>query len=165
MADTRIRSLKATSILRDDHRRVKQLFSEIESLGSEAEPESKMELFEEIKHELDIHSTVEEEIFYPAIEELRGDDEEAGRIIDDAREAHENVRILLEELGRLEGSDESFDGKVKILAESVEQHAEEEEESMFPFFERLPEDRRDEITEQLRARKSELFEDEGEDGE
>jgi hemerythrin superfamily protein len=165
MADTRIRSLKATSILRDDHRRVKELFSEIESLGSEAEPESKMELFEEIRHELDAHATIEEEIFYPAIEELRGDDEEAGRIVDEAREAHETVKMLLEELGRLEGSDESFDGKVKILAESVEQHAEEEEETMFPFFDRLPEERRDEVTEQLRSRKAELLEDEENDGE
>jgi len=165
MADTRIRSLKATSILRDDHRRVKQLFSEIESLGSEAEPESKMELFEEIKHELDAHAAVEEEIFYPAIEDLKDDDEEAGRIVSDAREAHENVRILLEELGRLEDSDESFDGKVKILAETVEQHAQEEEETMFPFFDRLPEERRGEIAEQMRSRRAELLEEEGDESE
>jgi hemerythrin superfamily protein len=165
MADTRIRSLKATSILRDDHRRVKQLFSDIESLGSETEPEAKMELFEEIKHELDAHATIEEEIFYPAIEDLRDDDVEAARIVSEAREAHENVRILLEELSRLDDSDESFDGKVKILAETVAQHAEEEEEIMFPFFDRLPAERRGEIAEQLRSRKAELLEEEEDEGE
>jgi hemerythrin superfamily protein len=165
MADTRIRSLKATSLLRDDHRRVKQLFSEIESLGSDAEPESKMELFEEIKHELDAHATVEEEIFYPAIEELGDEDAEATRVVSEAREAHENVRILLDELSRLEDSDESFDGKVKILAENVAQHAEDEEEILFPFFDRLAAARRGEIAEELRSRKAELLEEEEDEGE
>ena len=165
MADTRIRSLKATSILRDDHRRVKELFSEIERLGTEAEPESKMELFEELKHELDAHAAVEEEIFYPAIEDLREDDEEAGRVVSEAREAHENIRILLEELRRVEDSDESFDGKVRILAETVERHAEEEEETLFPFFDRLPEDRRSEIAEQVQSRKAELLEEEEDESE
>jgi len=51
------------------------------------------------------------------------------------------------------------------MAENVEQHADQEEETMFPLFDKLPQGRRNQIADELRARKVELLEDEEDDGE
>ncbi len=157
MSDTKIRSMKATAALRDDHKKVKHLFSEYEKLGEKGKPEAKQKLFDEMNKELTIHATIEEEIFYPAIAELKAEDEQAGDIVNEAQEEHKIVKTLLAELSGLDPEDEQFDAKVTVLMENVRHHAGEEEKDMFPFFEDLPEERQDEVSEKLRLRKAELM--------
>jgi hemerythrin superfamily protein len=156
MAHTRIRAIAATAMLRDDHRKVKELFSQYESIADRPATDSKLELFLEMKKELTIHSEIEEEIFYPAIESLRGQDEQAGELIQDAREDHRTVKTLLEELTDLEPEDEEFDSKIGTLMEVVSQHADQEEEQMFPFFGDLPKEQQVQVSDDLRIRKAEL---------
>ncbi|MBV8880544.1 MAG: hemerythrin domain-containing protein [Planctomycetaceae bacterium] len=163
MPDTKIRSTKATALLREDHRKVKHLFAEYEKLGEDAPADSKVELFEQMRKELTIHAQIEEEIFYPAIDELKGEDEEAGEIVAESNEEHKIVKTLLEELSGLDPEDEQYDAKVKVLTENVKHHAEEEEEEMFPFFDELPKERQDDISEQMRMRKAELESEYGEE--
>lgn len=153
MADTKIRTRKATALLREDHRKVKKLFSEYEALEDE-EGTEKGELFETIRQELTIHAQVEEELFYPTMEEI--DDEEVKELVLEAHEEHKIVKTLLAELSELTPEDESFDAKMKVLMESVKHHADEEEKEMFPSFDDLPKEKQDEISERLRARKTEL---------
>lgn len=157
MSDTKVRSTKATATLRDDHKTVKHLFSEYEKLGDGAKAETKKSLFEQMKKELTVHAAIEEEIFYPAIRELEVEDEEAGEIVNEAEEEHKIVKTLLEELSELEPDDEQFDAKIKVLTENVQHHAEEEEEEMFPYFDDLPKERQEEISDELRERKAELM--------
>lgn len=156
MADTKVRSTKATAILREDHKKVKHLFSQYEKLKEDAEPDIKRGLFEEMKKELTIHATVEEEIFYPAIESLKAEDEEAGEIVSEANEEHKIVKTLLAELSELDPEDEQYNAKIKVLTENVKHHAEEEETDMFPFFEELDKERQDQISMELSERKAEL---------
>lgn len=153
MPDSKVRALKATLVLKDDHRKVKALFAKYEKLGDQAKT-SKQEIFDEVCDELTIHATVEEEIFYPAVETSK--DKDAEETVAEALEEHKIVKTLLEELGELTPGDESFDAKMKVLGESVEHHAGEEETDMFPIFEKLPQETRDEVSEKLRARKEEL---------
>lgn len=156
MAHTRIRAMVGTAILRDDHRKVKELFSKYEKIGDEAVADLRMDLYLEIRKELSIHSDIEEEIFYPAIESLRSKDEQAGERVREARVAHQEVQTLLDELGELQPEDEVFDDRMKSLIESVTEHADKEEEEIFPYFDELSRDERVRVSDELRTRKTEL---------
>jgi hemerythrin superfamily protein len=162
MADTKLRIKKATALLREDHRKVKKLFSQYEKL--EDGEERKGELFQTIQKELTIHAQIEEELFYPALEKI--DDEETREFVLEAHEEHKVVKTFLSELSQMTPEDEGFDAKMKVMMESVKHHADEEEENLFPCFdEDLPKEERDRIAEQLRSRKEELTAGEEEEGE
>src|SRR5437868_3096257 len=103
MADTKLRIHKATAVLREDHRKVKKLFSEYEKLGKKDENE-KRELFETIKQELTIHSQLEEELFYPPLAATQ--EEELRELVFEAREEHQIVKTLLADLSNLTPDEE-----------------------------------------------------------
>lgn len=151
MAETRINARKATALLREDHRAVRRMFGDFEELESAAE---KAALLRKIRKELEIHAMIEEEIFYPALSELG--DEDVRELLKEAFEEHDVVKTLLGELEGMDPSDERFAAKVTVMAENVEHHAEEEENELFPFFDELPKERQDEVSEELGVRKDEL---------
>ncbi len=163
MAHTRIRAILATAILRDDHRKVKELFSQYEKMGDEATADARLELYLEIRKELSIHSDIEEEVFYPAIESLQSKDEDAGELVREALTAHQEVQTLLDELGELQPEDEEFDDRMKSLIESVTEHADKEEEEIFPYFDQLSRGERIRVSDELRTRKAELTSEYGEE--
>lgn len=146
------RRVMATQVLRGDHAAVKQLFRRFEKAGDRAF-ETKQRLFSEIDHELEIHAKVEEEVFYPAVEDEAADAED---LVREAIEEHNVVRTLLGEIAAMSSEDEQYDAKVKVLMENVEHHIEEEEGEMFPKAERLPETRQRELGAELKARKEAL---------
>src|SRR5215204_2556252 len=134
MSDTKVRVRKATTLLKEDHQKVKKLFSKFENLDASGESE-KAELFDQIKKELTVHAQIEEEIFYPAVE--RADEEEADDLVREAHEEHRIVKTLIEELSALSAADAQFDAKMKVLKENVLHHAEEEQDEIFPVFDGL----------------------------
>jgi|SRR6185436_13821293 len=153
MPDTKLKTPKATSLLKEDHHKAKTLFDEYEKLADGAWGE-KLDIYNQVHELLTMHAAIEEEIFYPACEQSRDRDAEA--LIAEALEEHGIVKTLLEELTDLSRGDATFDAKMKVLGESVKHHAREEEEEIFPIFDKLPRDMRDEVSEQLRNRKEEL---------
>jgi hemerythrin superfamily protein len=154
MADTKVRVRKATALLKEDHQKVKKLFSQFEKLNA-ARDSDRTQLFDQIKKELTVHSQIEEEIFYPAVE--RAEDEEADDLVREAHEEHRIVKTLLEELSALSPADPQFDAKIKVLKENVLHHAEEEQDEIFPVFDSLERMERERVSEQLQARKRELM--------
>lgn len=154
MSDTNLRVRKATVLLRDDHRKVKMLFREFDK-AEEAEDEGLMtEIFERLRDELSVHAQIEEEIFYPAIYDA--DDDEAVALVEEAHEEHRIVKQLLIEIGELPPSDAGFCAKMKVLKEGVLHHAKQEEHDIFPIFDELSRELRDEISDRLYDRKREL---------
>jgi hemerythrin superfamily protein len=153
MADTKVRVRKATALLKEDHQKVKKLFSQFEKLDAGRDSD-RAQLFDQIKKELTVHAQIEEEIFYPAVE--RAEDEEADDLVREAHEEHRIVKTLLEELSSLSSSDPQFDAKIKVLKENVLHHAEEEQDEIFPVFDSLERMERERISELLQARKREL---------
>ena len=127
------RGTTATQLLKNDHATVKQLFARFEKLGEGAQ-ETKQNTFSEIQRELETHSTIEEEIFYPAVREDVGGTEE---LVDESLEEHAVVKTLLRELSSLSAEDEEFDAKMTVLQENVEHHIKDEEEKLFPKAEKL----------------------------
>jgi hemerythrin superfamily protein len=115
--------MDAFELLKNDHKKVSQLFKEIESASGQA----KTQLFSRLKRELDVHAHVEETIFYPALE----DTDEAREITLEAYEEHKVVKDLLAELARGGSPNDEWDAKLTVLKENVEHHVEEEEGELF----------------------------------
>jgi len=118
--------MDALELLKNDHKKVKELFKKAE--GSKNEKQQKL-LFEQIKTELETHTHIEETVFYPAV----GKNEELKDMVLESLEEHKQVKTLLREMENLSSDSDKFEPKLKVLMENVEHHAvEEEEEKMFP---------------------------------
>jgi hemerythrin-like domain-containing protein len=115
--------MDAFSLLKEDHRKVEQLFQQLEAASGKA----KLTVFEQIKTELELHTHIEEKIFYPALEKPR----ETHDLTLEAYEEHDVVKKLLKELSRAKSADEEWEAKAKVLQENVEHHVEEEENELF----------------------------------
>jgi hypothetical protein len=113
-------------LLKKDHKKVSQLLNKLEK-AIEKESSSRDELFQQIKSELELHTQIEETIFYPA---LKGE-EETKDITLEAYEEHKEVKNLLEALSGIDSDDETWAAKCKLLKENIEHHVEEEEGEMF----------------------------------
>jgi hemerythrin superfamily protein len=118
----------AIALLTADHREVHEMFEQFEQLGDRARA-SKEKLKEKICKALIAHTTIEEEIFYPAVREQIEDGED---MVDEATVEHAAAKDLIQQLQEMEPDDELFDAKVKVLGEQIDHHVEEEEKEMFP---------------------------------
>ena len=120
-------SQDVTELLKADHDRVDELF---EKVKANADGDNK-DVFQTIRQELELHTHVEEQIFYPNL--LENGDEELQKIVREGLEEHGQVKTLLTEMGPMSGDDEKFKAKLQVLMENVEHHVEEEEREMFPM--------------------------------
>src|ERR1044071_8486271 len=116
--------MDAFNLLKADHRKVEDLFSELESASGQA----KMRVFEQIRTELELHTHIEETVFYPALEQPK----QTHELTMEAYEEHDVVKKLLQELSRAKSPNEEWEAKAKVLQENVEHHVEEEENELFP---------------------------------
>src|SRR5215213_1501905 len=121
--------MDALSLLTADHNRVRGLFARFQAAEEEKDTELMLELAGKIIVELEVHTTIEEEIFYP---EVKGADEELKDTVDEGIEEHHVAKTLIGEIQNLMPDDDAWSAKMKVLIESVEHHATEEEEEMFP---------------------------------
>jgi len=144
-------SRDAIALLKDDHRKVEELFEQFEKASGDGRKEK---LARQICLELTVHATIEEEILYPACEGKVDDD-----LLKESYVEHDAAKVMIAQIesGNGEG-DEYFDAKVKVLQEEIEHHVEEEERRETGLFSQA---RRSDIDlvalgEQLAARKREL---------
>jgi hemerythrin superfamily protein len=119
----------AIALLIADHREVSEMFEQFEQLGDRATT-SKEKLKDKICKALIAHTTIEEEIFYPAVREAKI--EEGEDMVDEAIVEHASAKDLIKQLQEMQPDDELYDAKVKVLGEQVEHHVKEEEKEMFP---------------------------------
>src|SRR5689334_596685 len=115
--------MDAFNLLKADHRKVADLFEQLES----ANGKKKLDVFAQIKTELDLHAHIEEKIFYPALEEASATHD----IVLEAYEEHKQVKTLLSQLSRSKTANDEWEAKAKVLQENVEHHVEEEENELF----------------------------------
>lgn len=153
MPESRILSADAPTLLQVDHAQLKDLFRGYRQLGDDPRP-SKQELFELIRRTLAVHAVIEEDVFYPAIEQAPG--RSGAGLVAEARKEHRLLKSLLAELGALSPDDEGYDARIDALRETVEHHAEEEERKLFPLFFSLPVDVREDVSDRLRSRKTQM---------
>ncbi|HEX3281180.1 MAG TPA: hemerythrin domain-containing protein [Pyrinomonadaceae bacterium] len=115
--------MDAFELLKKDHKKVSQLFQEVEAASGQA----KKHIFSQLKTELDVHAKTEERIFYPALENK----DAAREITLEAYEEHNVVKDLLAELDSGDPAQDEWDAKLTVLKENVEHHVEEEEGELF----------------------------------
>jgi hemerythrin-like domain-containing protein len=145
-------AVKATELLKRQHREVKRLFKEIDSTE---DARQRRQLLDRISEALRAHTAIEEEIFYPAVREIGTN--KAEEMVLESLEEHHVVDLVLAELPKLDPEDERFPAKMTVLSELVEHHADEEEEEMFPMAERkLGGERLSELGQQVATRMEEL---------
>ncbi|WP_307189097.1 hemerythrin domain-containing protein [Massilia putida] len=118
----------AIALLIADHREVADMFEQFDQLGDRATT-SKEKLKDKICKALIAHTTIEEEIFYPAVREKI---EEGEDMVDEAVVEHAAAKDLIKQLQEMAPDDELYDAKVKVLGEQIDHHVKEEEKEMFP---------------------------------
>jgi hemerythrin superfamily protein len=145
-------TMDALKLLKEDHEKVKKLLSQLNET-SEEQSEKREELFAQVKRELTIHETIEEEILYPTFE-LKAKLKE---IVLEGYQEHHVVDLVLGEMMEIDADDESWAAKLSVAKENVEHHIEEEEGEMFKKARQVFDEKElEELGTQLELRKKEL---------
>lgn len=137
----------AIQLLRRDHEEVNRMFEEFER----ADEDRKFELAAEICQALTIHTTIEEEIFYPQVREAI----DAEDMMIEAEVEHESAKFLIEKIQEGEVDEVQLSAMIKVLKEYVNHHINEEQRRMFPRVRKAEIDLQA-LGQELLERKSEL---------
>jgi hemerythrin superfamily protein len=110
--------------IRDQHREIKRLFTEVE----ERQGEDRREMFENLVRLLAVHETAEEEeeVIYPVVRRQAGGDEIADARIGEESEA----KRMLADLEMVEVDSDGFAPRFAVLRDAVLRHATSEEASV-----------------------------------
>jgi hemerythrin superfamily protein len=147
---SRSKPVDAIALLKADHRQVEAWFSQFAKSKSK---QKKQQLATNICDALTVHTTIEEEIFYPAFIEATGDKD----MHHEAVVEHAGAKSLIAEIQAMSPDDDYYDAKVTVLSEMIKHHVKEEEQpgGMFAEAKKSDLDLRD-LGEQLLVRKQEL---------
>lgn len=143
------RARDAIGLLKADHAKVKELFAQFEKARNDSQ---KQRLAETICQELTVHTTLEEEIFYPAAQEAIDEPD----LVDEAEVEHQSAKDLIEQIESGGPEEDKWEAHVKVLGEYVMHHVKEEEGELFPQVRETDLDLKA-LAEQLLARKQELL--------
>jgi len=118
------KSQDAIQLLRQDHDEVRKMFEELES----ADEDRKFELAAEICQALTVHSTIEEEIFYPQVRAAIN----AEDLMSEAEIEHDSIKQLIERVQTGEVDEIQLTAMMKVMNEYVNHHVNEEQRKIFP---------------------------------
>jgi len=119
--------IDAISMLKAEHRTVNDLFARYDSAGDGS---TRQLIAEQVFTELDLHTQLEENIFYPAYEERTG--KNGTQLVADSRLEHEKVKELMLEMRGFDLAEEEFEARFQELMRTVRDHIAAEEDEMFP---------------------------------
>ena len=142
----------AIEMLKADHAKVEKAFKEFEKMDR-SDTETCREAVRSVCEDLKVHTTLEEEIFYPAVREAIEDED----LLNEAAVEHETAKVLIEQLENMEPDDPNYFATFTVLGEYVMHHVKEEEGEMFPQAKKAKELDLEALGERMRARKEELM--------
>jgi hemerythrin superfamily protein len=143
--------MKATDLLTKQHKEVKALFKKVKKTEN---ADQRRKLLDQIATALQGHTTIEEELFYPAVRDLGT--KKATDMVSEALEEHHVVKLVLRELPQVDPKDERFEAKMTVLSELVEHHADEEQEEMFKTAQKIGDEELKGLGARMQARFEEL---------
>lgn len=91
-------------------------------------PDPYEQLFAKLREELELHTEIEERLFYPEMKKHPGTKE----LVGEALEEHGEVKRLLKELAKLSPGEGRWSDMIEELDHAVQHHVREEEEQMIP---------------------------------
>lgn len=121
--------MNALILLKTDHEKVSQLFDQIETVR---DPKAQRKIFQNIKNELELHTSIEEQIFYPACQTKP----DLKLQIDRSFKEHQAVKDQLVSIAK-EKDQSTMETQLEDLEENVQLHVAEEENELFPIVETL----------------------------
>jgi Hemerythrin HHE cation binding domain len=151
MAKSKAKATGAVEILKEQHDKVKKAFKQFDKLDRE-DTEAQQQLVQTTCEDLKLHTTLEEELFYPALREAIDDED----ILNEAQVEHETAKMLIEQLENMGADDPNFHATFTVLGEYVNHHVEEEEGEMFPQAKKTDLDF-EELGTRMKQRKGELM--------
>ena len=128
--------MNAIDLLKMGHDKVQALFRQYDDAGEQRQQQR--ELADQIFTELEVHTTLEEELFYPAVraklgvEDAEEAEDEEEDLVSEALEEHQEVKNLIAALRGLNPGDAQFQARFTELRESVEEHIGMEEDELMP---------------------------------
>lgn len=140
--------MDATKLLEKQHRKVEAIFKKLERGSSEA-----AELVEQLANDLAAHMTIEQELFYPAVQAVDRD------LISESFEEHALAEVSLKRLLATDPEADEFKARVTALKELIQHHVEEEESELFPKVKKkLGDELLSKLGKQMKARFEEVVE-------
>lgn len=119
--------MDAIDLLKHHHRQLEKRFSALKASDAPDLGE-----FTAAADLLAAHMTIEEELFYPAVNAARTED-----ILLESLEEHLSLKRVLADMVALTPEDPQFGPKLHVLAEQLEHHHKEEEDHLFPKAKKL----------------------------
>src|SRR4051812_37179754 len=119
--------LNAIAMLKEDHEYVKKAFRAFEKMDHE-DHEAVHNLVSQVCEALEVHTTVEEELFYPAARKAIKDED----LMNEAEVEHDSAKSLIRRLKRMKPDDPKYAATFTVLGEYVKHHVKEEESEIFP---------------------------------
>ena len=146
--------MQALDLLIADHNRVRGLFAQFKQAHENDDTATMSAVALKIFEDLEVHTTIEEEVFYPDIE---GTTDDIHETVAEGLQEHHVANVLIAEAKQLPDGSEEWVAKIQVLIENVEHHAEEEEKELFPPLRtKLAADRLAQLGERLEERKKQL---------
>lgn len=147
----------AVELLKTDHREVERIFKAFDKARAEGvDDETKRGLVERACAALEVHTRIEEEIFYPAAASVLRDE----ILTEEALVEHAVAKDLIANLEALEPGEPFYDATFVVLAQYVKHHVRREETELFPAVKRAKLDLQ-QLGRQMKQRKEELEDENG----
>lgn len=143
----------AIQMLISDHRKVEQLFQQYRQ--ADGQGHQKTTVARQLLSELEAHSKIEEEIFYPAVRARA--DQQLQQAVSEGYEEHATVDNLVMELKAMDPSDSRFDAKMQELMRDVQHHVQEEETELLPDARQKLGDQVTQLAPQMMERKQQIL--------
>src|SRR3954469_21598299 len=121
--------LDAITLIENDHRVVEGLFEAYENIGADGEAAQRWRIVHSMIEELRLHASMEEQVFYPAVQEALGD---ADELVEESLREHADAKQTLEEIEALPATSGVFHERGTALIEEVRHHVDEEVQQILP---------------------------------
>lgn len=141
--------MHATAMLKGEHSTIKQMLNELEAI-SPRDGIARQALADRIAEALDVHTQLERELFYPALERVSGR-------VGTARVEHEEIERLLDDLAGRQPNNRRWARSFTALKQAVVKHVATEENVLFLDAERLGAEELERLGEAMRQRREVLI--------
>jgi len=125
----------ALTLLRKDHEDIQSEYEGFQTAGGD----DRYFLANRILRELELHSRVEEDVFYPALQRAieRQTDKKGAALLRIALREHGDVKAHLARVKESRSHDERLGGEIDALMRLVQRHVATEERELFPIAQTL----------------------------
>src|SRR5262252_3219958 len=119
--------MKITVLLRHNHEVLRDLIDKVRNTSMRKQDEQS--IVQEIRKQVQMHSEMASEAFYPALAASPSD--RAAQLVAIARKRYDVVEKLFQELSRLKPADAAYEAKMNTVISEIGRHIDMEEDELF----------------------------------